>query len=276
MLAASRAGERVVAVGDHGVILLSDDSKTFRQARSVPIASTLTGLTFVDARHGWAVGHWGAILSTTDGGETWALKRSDLSVDQPLFGVYFRTPLDGIAVGLWSLMLQTHDGGNSWSTVTLPAAPGSEKADRNLYSIFGRGEEIFVTAEKGAVLKSSDGGDSWRYLETGFKGSLWSGAAASDRVCVAGLRAKLLCSPDAGATWSPSDLPTTSSITAVMLQGGVVTVGTLDGTLYDVVEHQPRPVEYKGEGAVMAIQPSSAGMLVFGTAGVSLVAGRRP
>lgn len=44
MLDAVWAGERVVAVGDHGVVLLSDDQgKRFRQARSVPVSTQLTG-----------------------------------------------------------------------------------------------------------------------------------------------------------------------------------------------------------------------------------------
>lgn len=53
MLAAGWAGERVVAVGDHGVVLLSDDQgRQWRQARSVPLSTPLTGVSFVDARHG--------------------------------------------------------------------------------------------------------------------------------------------------------------------------------------------------------------------------------
>ncbi|HJV93238.1 MAG TPA: glycosyl hydrolase, partial [Azonexus sp.] len=69
MLGAARAGQRIVAVGDYGIVLLSDDQgKTFRQAASVPISSTLTAVSFADARNGWAVGHWGAILRTSDGG----------------------------------------------------------------------------------------------------------------------------------------------------------------------------------------------------------------
>ena len=42
MLAAGWAGERVVAVGDHGVVLLSDDQgRQWRQARSVPLSCLL-------------------------------------------------------------------------------------------------------------------------------------------------------------------------------------------------------------------------------------------
>src|SRR4051794_32612400 len=62
ILAATQAGKRIVAVGERGVVLLSDDAGTsFRQAKSVPISSTLTSVKFVDARIGWAAGHWGVI-----------------------------------------------------------------------------------------------------------------------------------------------------------------------------------------------------------------------
>ena len=70
VLGATWANGRLVAVGDHGIVLLSDDrGRSFRQAPSVPLSSPLTGVSFVDAKHGWAVGHWGAILVSSDGGE---------------------------------------------------------------------------------------------------------------------------------------------------------------------------------------------------------------
>lgn len=104
MLAAGWAGERVVAVGDHGIVLLSDDQgRQWRQARSVPLSTPLTGVSFVDARHGWAVGHWGAILSTADGGESWQVQRLSSEEDRPLFAVHFFDARQGVAVGLWSL-----------------------------------------------------------------------------------------------------------------------------------------------------------------------------
>ena len=36
IIAATLAGKRIVAVGDYGVVALSDDGKKFRQAKSVP------------------------------------------------------------------------------------------------------------------------------------------------------------------------------------------------------------------------------------------------
>ncbi|KVD29191.1 WD40/YVTN/BNR-like repeat-containing protein [Burkholderia ubonensis] len=229
---ATRAGRRVVAVGEHGVILLSDDDgRSWRQSRRVPVSATLSAITFADAQHGWAVGQWGVILATADGGETWEKQRIDTSVDQPLFSVIFTNARDGIAVGLWSLMLQTHDGGRTWTPTTLPKPPGGGKADRNLYHIFAdRQGALYIVSEQGTVLKSTDGGANWRYLQTGGKGSLWTGVAMPDgRIVVGGLLGSLFQSSDGGATWAPLNPGTKSSITDVVATGnGLLAVG-LDG-----------------------------------------------
>ncbi|KVM81079.1 WD40/YVTN/BNR-like repeat-containing protein [Burkholderia stagnalis] len=229
---ATRTGARIVAVGEHGVILLSDDDgKTWRQSRRVPVSATLSAVTFADAQHGWAVGQWGVILATADGGETWEKQRIDTSVDQPLFSVIFTSAHDGIAVGLWSLVLQTRDGGKTWTRTTLPKPPGGGKADRNLYHIFAdRQGALYVVSELGAVLKSTDGGTNWSYLQTGGKGSLWTGVALPDgRIVVGGLLGSLFQSSDGGASWAPLNPETKSSITDLVATGnGLLAVG-LDG-----------------------------------------------
>ncbi|PCE30470.1 WD40/YVTN/BNR-like repeat-containing protein [Burkholderia ubonensis] len=229
---ATRAGTRIVAVGEHGIVLLSDDDgHAWRQAHNVPVSATLSAVTFADAKHGWAVGQWGVILATDDGGETWAKQRIDTSVDQPLFSVNFTSAQDGIAVGLWSLMLQTRDGGKTWNKVTLPKPPGGGKADRNLYRIFGDGKNaLYIVSEQGTVLKSTDGGANWTYLATGGKGTLWTGVALPDgRIVVAGLLGSMFQSSDGGASWSPLNPATKSSITGLVATGnGLIGVG-LDG-----------------------------------------------
>ena len=236
MLAASLAGKRIVAVGDRGVVLLSDDDgKTFRQARSVPVSSSLTGVSFADARTGWAVGHWGAIVKTTDGGETWTVQRSDLTVDQPLFSVYFKNTHEGWTVGLWSLMLHTTDGGATWSTVKLPPPLGAKKADRNLYSIFADAKgSLFIACEQGRVLRSSDGGVTWTYAETGYSGSFWSGVALQDgTLLVGGLRGTIYRSADGGSTWTAARTPFKSSVTGMVQRfDKSIVASALDGVTF--------------------------------------------
>jgi photosystem II stability/assembly factor-like uncharacterized protein len=232
----ANAGDRLVAVGEQGVIQLSDDhGVTFRQATSVPVNSTLTAVSFADSEHGWAVGHWGVIITTSDGGENWTLERIDTSVDQPLFSVTFKNAEEGWAVGLWSLLLHTQDGGHTWLTEHLQPPPGSTKADRNLYKVFlGGGSTLFVAAEMGYVLRSTDGGKSWTYLVAGYTGSFWTGLVASNgTVFVGGLRGTLYRSTDAGAHWVALSSGTKASITGMSERAGHLIAVGLDGYVCD-------------------------------------------
>ncbi|HJV01006.1 MAG TPA: YCF48-related protein [Burkholderiaceae bacterium] len=231
MLAADWAGARMVAVGAHGVVLLSDDQgKHWRQAARVPLDATLTGVSFVDDKEGWAVGHAGVVLHTRDGGEQWEVQRSTPDQDRPLFAVHFFDRANGVAVGLWSLVLTTSDGGQHWTVRQLDAPAGAKRADLNLFGLFtGPGTALYAAAEKGYVLHSADKGASWHYLPTGFAGSFWTGLAMPDgALVVGGLRGALYRSVDAGQSWSRIQTGSTASITGLARTGrehGVLGVG---------------------------------------------------
>lgn len=232
MLSAVWAGTRAVAVGANGVILLSDDQgATFRQAKHVPVSSTLTGVSFADDKKGWAVGQWGVILATSDGGETWSVQRLETDEDRPLFAVHFFDASHGVAVGLWSLVLVTDDGGKNWMVQHMEPPIGSKKADLNLLGLFADAKGlVYATAERGQVLQSGNRGRNWRYLDTGHKGSLWTGAALEDGVLlVGGQRGALLRSEDGGLSWKPVALNTKNSVTTVVARDRNVLVAGLDG-----------------------------------------------
>lgn len=65
------AGPRLVVVGERGHVLFSDDNGDSWQQGKMPFTRMLTGVSFVDDRRGWAVGHQNMIFHTNDGGETW-------------------------------------------------------------------------------------------------------------------------------------------------------------------------------------------------------------
>jgi len=235
ILSSARAGKRIVAVGNHGVVLLSDtDGADFRQAKSVPVRSTLSAVFFVDERTGWAVGQWGVVLRTDDAGENWTLQRHDTSVDQPLFSVFFRDRQRGYAAGLWSLLIATADGGKTWTPVTIPPPPGGKKADRNLLKIFAnRMGTLFIAAEQGMILKSYDG-EKWTYVNTGYKGSFWTGIVLNNgTMLVGGLRGTIYRSADDGRTWREAKSEFKSSITDFAESGGKVYAAGLDGVFLE-------------------------------------------
>ena len=232
ILSATRAGRRIVAVGDHGNVLLSDDEgRSFRQAKAVPTRATLTSVSFADSKNGWAAGQWGVILNTSDGGETWKMQRSETAVDRPLFSILFIDKDHGWAVGLWSLILETHDGGRTWVIVKVPSPPEGGKGDRNLFQLFADSKgSLFVAAERGVVLRSDDKGGTWSYLSTGYNGSFWTGTALKDgTLIVAGLRGSVYRSNDDGKTWTPAKSENKSSITDLEVVGNKLYGVGLDG-----------------------------------------------
>ena len=60
-----------VAVGEYGVILVSEDGGESWTQAQVPVSIMLTGVYFPTDESGWAVGHDGVILHSGDGGHSW-------------------------------------------------------------------------------------------------------------------------------------------------------------------------------------------------------------
>lgn len=235
MLAVAHAGTRLVAVGDHGVVLLSDDSGvTWRQAGHVPFDGLLTDVHFPSEREGWAVGHAGVVLHTQDAGVSWKVQRIDVASDRPLFGVHFFDGRHGVAVGLWGLVLVTSDAGTSWKEVRIAPPKGTKSADVNLWGLFAdAGGRLYAPAERGLILRSTDHGQTWSHLNTGYTGSLWTGVAIGDHtLAVGGLRGTLYVSSDSGTTWRRLETRSKASITSMTStkDGEIVAVG-LDGVL---------------------------------------------
>ena len=168
LLDVARAGERLVAVGEWGHVVLSDDGgKTWRQARSVPTRMTLTEVAFVGARRGWAVGHDAVVLHTSDGGETWELQFSDPEEEATLLSVWFENADHGIAVGSFGLAIETQDGGRSWERRTLL----EDEDPPHLNHLFAGPEgTLFIAAEFAWVYRSRDDGRSWERFRSALRG----------------------------------------------------------------------------------------------------------
>jgi len=92
----------------------------------------LHGVWFVDRQHGWAVGDSGTIYVTADGGASWWIQPSGVSV--ALLDVTFAGSGVGWAVGEKGTLLVTRRGGNPWhvedsgATTTLRAVAGADGA----------------------------------------------------------------------------------------------------------------------------------------------------
>ena len=74
----TRAGDRLVVVGERGHIAYSDDNgKTWIQA-DVPTRAMMNAVFFISPEEGWAVGHDELVLHTVDGGKVWEMQLDGL------------------------------------------------------------------------------------------------------------------------------------------------------------------------------------------------------
>lgn len=246
LLAVSRADKRLVAVGEAGILLLSDDNgATWRQTK-VPTSVALTNVHFATASKGWVVGHGGVILMSSDAGETWVrqldgrqaalleletakaeaaqgslgaekhLREAEQLVkdgsDKPLLDVYFSDENNGLVVGAYGLIFGTRDGGKTWQSL-------KQKIDnpkgKHLYGIHAAGAAFYIAGEQGALYRSGDGAKTFAEVKTPYVGTYFGVLTASSGELIAyGLRGNVYRSADRGATWQKIDTDQPVTFTA--------------------------------------------------------------
>ncbi|MEB0042807.1 MULTISPECIES: YCF48-related protein [unclassified Pseudomonas] len=206
LLGITHAGARLVAVGDRGHILYSDDQgKTWTQA-AVPSRQLLTAVYFVDDKHGWAVGHDAQILASTDGGVTWTKQFEDLKREAPLLDLWFKDANTGFAIGAYGALLTTTDGGAQWADVS-DRIDNEEQYHYNGIA-YVKDAGLFIVGEQGSMFRSADDGQTWKHVQSPYQGSLFGVVATAkpSTLLAYGLRGNLLRSTDFGDTWTPISL----------------------------------------------------------------------
>jgi photosystem II stability/assembly factor-like uncharacterized protein len=249
LVAIAQAGQRVVAVGDRGIIVLSDDQgASWVQASRVPSQALLTGVCFLDAQHGVAVGHDEVILVTADAGRTWQRTHYAPEAQRPLLDVWCGSGGQVIAVGAYSAYLTSRDGGASWQEQKFSPAPlaaahapagdaGAQEPPRNDYHlnriVAASDTRLYIAAEAGHLYRSDDGGDSWRTLASPYAGSFFGVLPLGDTTLLAfGLRGNLYRSEDAGASWRRLESGTVAMLDgAAHAAGRAVVIVGLSGVL---------------------------------------------
>lgn len=211
-----QAGNRYVAVGERGQILLSEDGSAWTQSTNVPLRSTLTALTAVGSDV-WAVGHDGVILHSADAGNSWQIQRRDpwqeaaegeehdLRQGVPLLDVVFTDAMHGVAIGAYSLLVRTSDGGKTWSGGRISTSDDDVAADTDV--IDDEIDEPVGDTFSAAQLKIGQESDPH------LNGIAQTGSGA---LVIVGERGAVFRSRDAGATWSRTQLPYDGSMFGVV------------------------------------------------------------
>ena len=248
----ARAGERLVAVGQRGHILYSDDAGKHWHQAAVPVSADLNAVSFPSATQGWAVGgdgvvlhsndagatwrkqldgreigallvkHYGALASAEPGNEQWPLLVAEgerlmaQGADKPLLDVWFANERLGYVLGVFNLILRTEDGGQSWT-------PFQDRTDNpqgfHLNAIASTGDALYIAGEQGLLLKWDDTQQRFAAVQTPYQGSFFGVLGKPGEVLVYGLRGNVLRSTDGGLSWTPLDTGLRVSITAGLVDG---------------------------------------------------------
>ena len=309
LIAVATAGERLVALGDRGVVVLSDDrGASWTQAAEVPAQALLTGVCFFDARRGVAVGHDEVVLVTGDGGDHWRIAHYAPAAQRPLLDVWCGAGGAAIAVGAYSTYLVSADGGASWSERPFKASPaprsaGVARATRDSSAIEATGggyhlnrivgasaSRLYLAGEAGHLYRSEDGGASWQELPSPYGGSFFDVLPlGGDALLACGLRGNLYRSEDAGQSWQRLETGTVALLDGgALLPGGAVALVGLSGVV--LVSHdggRSFSLEQQsdrsglsaalavGAGALVVVGEGGARLLTLG-GGAAAGAGARP
>lgn len=207
-------------------------------AHALLVKDNLYGVKAIAPGEAWAVGNFGSIYYTKDGGTRWEARESGLRL--PLFGVDFADAQHGWIVGKSATILGTTDGGKTWKVqksvipadkhlfnvkaidaktawavgdwgaITVTRDGGATWEDRSLdedvvlYDVaFPDAQHGFICGEFGTVLSTSDGGVTWSQtkLEAG-KTLFGIGFATLEKGWAVGIDGLIVRTKDGGKTWS--------------------------------------------------------------------------
>lgn len=263
-LSIARVGKRIVAVGEAGLVVISDDDgKTWHQS-PVPVSVTLTSVCFVGEKQGWVTGHGGVVLRTTDGGESWtrvadgvmlakveveaasattlpkriadAKRLLEEGADKPLLSVYFVDEKNGWVAGAYGLFFSTNDGGNTWQSAI--GRINNRKA-KHLYSLRRVGSRIYIAGEQGALYRSDEQGEIFNELPISYRGTFFDVVGASDGSVIAlGLRGNVFRSLDGSGSWNKVEVGQNSSLTAAIREkDGAILMSDETGRILRSTDH---------------------------------------
>jgi len=196
-----------VACGSDSALIVGQQGAIFKHKENkwekiiTESSERLISVDMNDAGLAIAVGGFGTVLRSNDGGKTWEplaidwFELLDDAIEPHLYDVSVGDNNQITLVGEFELILQSNDGGVTWVT--------AHKGEASLFDLHlqasGKG---YAVGQQGRVLVTEDSGATWAVLNVNTDANLLGVISLdSGRVVISGIRA-LLSSSDSGANWS--------------------------------------------------------------------------
>ncbi len=187
--------EKVIAIGDFGVIYVSNNGgEEFREI-NINSYDNLISLSFINQETGYVCGQNGIILKTTNSGYNWSKLNSGTT--DKLFDVQALGNNLVFCVGEKGRVLKSTNGGASWV---------QKNFDENYYLIgvkFSDNITGYSVGWPGKVIKTTNSGENWYEVNTGiyFPFQYTDIDIRNNLAFIAGDNSKILRSTDFGMNW---------------------------------------------------------------------------
>jgi photosystem II stability/assembly factor-like uncharacterized protein len=148
---------------------------------------------FKDKLNGFAVGEFGAIVKTSDGGVTWVDK--SYSTSRTLLRISGRENFV-VVVGTAGTVLRTTNFGETWESINLQTTV-------DIWGVYTFNDSVcFVCAKDGILYKTTDGGNNWQSSTIGYPLLYWDMQFMdNDTGYISCSNGKILKTDDAGNNW---------------------------------------------------------------------------
>jgi photosystem II stability/assembly factor-like uncharacterized protein len=301
----ANAGSRLVAVGEQGRILLSDDNGLSWRQVATPTSVTLTKVRFATSQEGWAVGQMGIVLHTKDGGLTWQKQFDDIAAGKimlsaaqaavaagsnattqanlqaaqimvgggpnvPFLTVLPLSPTNVLIAGGFGIAFSSSDGGATWQSI---AADIPNPNGLHIYDLVEDQTSLVGVGEQGFLLLGCLNG-VFANPAPPSPGSFFGALLASDHsVIIFGLQGAIFRSNDKGSDWTKSASHVGAGIDCgVVLRNGDVVLGDIAGDL--LISHNSGATFSLSSAnqPVVALAQANDGTIIFGgPAGLSRI-----
>lgn len=180
--------------GAYGRIFHSKDGVRWRY-QETGVDVPLVSIAFLNGDVGYAVGYWGTIVTTTDGGNNW--KKVPIGTNNYLTGVYFIDQKRGFIIGEFGTLMTTMDGGKSWKQML------GKGLDVMLNGVDFHENHGWVVGEFGTVFHSGDFGKTWSKVDIKAEEYTLFGVNVvdSNKVVITGVDGLVFLTKNGGKTW---------------------------------------------------------------------------
>jgi Photosynthesis system II assembly factor YCF48 len=193
------SGARKIVVGQAGLVLIRDGDGAWRKASS-GTEERLFAVALNGEGVAVAVGAFGKVLRSADGGATWASIAPDWSqgyaeqgLEPHLYDVHVAADGTCTLVGEFGLVLRSTDAGATWTVL--------HQGTASLFALDLRDDGLgYAVGQGGVILRTTDGGGTWSEVPSGTQANLLGvRSSATGEVLVTAMR-DMLASDD-GLAW---------------------------------------------------------------------------